>query len=162
MADLFAVGFDDERSAAGAAELVAADDELGIGADAAAVIVRGGDGGYAVRTQHHALPTATNWAMLWEPLFAGLFFVPVLGMPVGPGLEALINRALITAGEPRFTERVQAMLQPGTSALFLVGDGIEVERLSELLATFSGRILIAPLPAAAVRELQEQLHGAGS
>lgn len=100
--------------------------------------------------------------MFWELLFAGLFFVPVLGMSTGPGLGPLIEGALAAgAGEPCFAERIREALQPGTSALFLIGEAAETGRLQDALIAFNGRMLTAPLSEAAVRELQEQLHGVG-
>lgn len=159
--DLVVAAFDDERSASEAALEVARSGDSRIGADAVAVIVREGGGGYVVRTDHHALPTSLSWGMFWELLFAELFFVPVLGMPVGQGLGELTRRAGAVGAEPGFAERIRGLLQPGTSALFVVVERDGTDRAPEGAIMPGGSVVTTPLSARAVSRLQEQLHGAG-
>ena len=92
MADLVAIGYDDETTAAAAAEEVARlSEDLIIQPDAVAVIVRDADGRYHVTTNHHPVGAGATWGMFWGLLFGILFFVPVFGMAVGAGLGALMG-----------------------------------------------------------------------
>ena len=94
--------------------------DLPIEPDAVAVIVRDGDGRYRVQTNHHPVGSAASWGMLWGTLFGLLFFVPVLGMAVGAGLAAPMAKLGDLGIDSAFQEGVRDMLQPGTSALFMV------------------------------------------
>jgi len=49
-----------------------------------------------------------------------LFFVPFLGMAVGAGMGALMGKVTKSAVDKQFQDQVRDMLQPGTSALFMV------------------------------------------
>jgi uncharacterized membrane protein len=66
MADLIAIGYDDEATAhAAAAEVDRLTEELVIQPDAVAVIARNQHGKYKVTTNHHAVGAGTTWGMFW-------------------------------------------------------------------------------------------------
>ena len=93
MADLIAIGYGDEETAAKAADearRLAAD--LIIQPDAIAVIVCNKDGKYQVTTSHHPVGAGASYGMFWGMLFGLLFFVPVFGMAIGAGLGALMGK----------------------------------------------------------------------
>src|SRR2546423_12673464 len=107
MADLIAIGYDDEATAARAEEEVkrlAAD--LVIQPDAVATIVRAADGKYKVSTNHHAVGGGASWGMFWGLLFGLLFFVPVFGMAVRAGLRALMGKGAETRPRQEFIQPV--------------------------------------------------------
>jgi uncharacterized membrane protein len=54
------------------------------------------------------------------------------------------------------------MVQPGTSALFLVVDKITPDKAIEALSKYGGRVLRTSLSRDAERQIQEALHGAGT
>src|SRR3954471_22711101 len=121
MADLIAIGYDDETTAALAeAEVQRLAQDLVIQPDAVATIVRTADGKYKVSTNHHAVGGGATWGMFWGLLFGLLFFVPVFGMAVGAGLGALMGKVAKTGIDKAFVEQVRDMLKPGNSALFMV------------------------------------------
>lgn len=121
MADLIAIGYPDETTALEALdEAERLSGELIIQPDAMAATVRNKQGKYRVVTNHHPVGSGTTWGMLWGALFGLLFFVPVLGMAVGAGLGALMGKVAKSGIDQEFQRQVRDMLQPGTSALFLV------------------------------------------
>src|SRR5690349_10057901 len=121
MATLVAIGYPDETTAAAAAdEARQMAKDLIIQPDAIAVITRDKEGKFSVTTNHHAVAGGVSWGMFWGLLFGLLFFVPFLGMAVGAGLGALMGKVTNNAIDKEFEDRVREMLQPGTSALFLV------------------------------------------
>jgi uncharacterized membrane protein len=78
MADLIAIGYPDETTAAQAsAEAQRLAQDLVIEPDAIATIVRDADGKYHVTTSHHPVGGGATWGMFWGLLFGLLFFVPV-------------------------------------------------------------------------------------
>jgi uncharacterized membrane protein len=141
MAELIAIGYPDTvtaHAAADEAERLAED--LILQPDAIAVIVRKPNGRYKVTTNHHVVGQGTTWGMFWGFLFGLLFFVPVLGI------------------DKEFESRVRDMLQPGTSALFLIVDQVTPGKAVEALSSYGGTVLKTSLSAEAEKELQEALH----
>jgi len=163
MADLVAIGYPDETTAALAmseAEHLAED--LIIQPDAIAAIVRTKDGKFRVTTNHHEVAGGATWGMWWGFLFGLLFFVPFLGMAVGAGLGALTGKMSKSAVDKQFQEQVRDMLQPGTSALFLVIEKVTPDKAVEALSKYGGTVLKSSLSKETEAELQEALHGTES
>src|SRR4051812_36000061 len=160
MADLIAIGYDDETTAAAAAEEVAQlAKDLIIEPDAVAVIVRDKDGKYKVTTSHHPVGAGASYGMFWGLLFGILFFVPVFGMAVGAGLGALLGKVEKTGIDKEFQEQVRDMVQPGTSALFVVVEKVTPDKAVEGLSRFGGTVLKSSLSKHAEQDLQDALHG---
>ncbi len=160
MADLIAIGYDDETTALEAekeAEKLAAD--LIIQADAIAAIVCDKDGKYKVTTNHHAVGQGTVWGMWWGLLFGLLFFVPVFGMAIGAGFGALFGKLEKTGVDKAFQEQVRDMLKPGTSALFLVVEKVTPDKAVDALKQFGGTVLKTSLSEDAEAQLQAELSG---
>jgi uncharacterized membrane protein len=160
MADLIAIGYDDETTAARAEQEVqrlAAD--LILQPDAVAVIVCGPDGKYKVTTNHHMVGAGATWGMFWGMLFGVLFFVPVFGMAVGAGLGALMGKVEKSGIDAEFQKQVRDMLKPGTSALFLVVEKVTPDKAVEALSQYGGTVLKSSLSKHAEHELQDALHG---
>src|SRR3954467_13573811 len=160
MAELIAIGYPDTvtaHAAADEAERLAED--LIIQPDAIAVIVRKEDGKYKVTTNHHSVGAGTTWGMFWGFLFGLLFFVPVLGMAVGAGMGAIMGKVTKSGIDKQFETQVRDMLQPGTSALFLVVEKVTPDKAVEGLAQYGGTVLKSSLSKETEAELQEALHG---
>jgi uncharacterized membrane protein len=160
MAELIVIGYDDEQTARkAAAEVGRLAADVVIEPEAVAVIRRDPDGKFHVETTHHPVAEGASWGMLWGALFGLLFFVPVFGLAIGAAMGALFG-AIEKAGIDRhFQQQVRDMLQPGTSALFLVADKITADKAIEALATYGGRVLKTSLSHEAEQQLQEALHG---
>ncbi len=160
MADLIAIGYDDECTATAAAEEVRRlSKDLVIEPDAVAVIACDKEGGYHVTTSHHPAGAGPTWGMFWGFLFGVLFFVPVFGMAVGAGLGALMSKVEETGVDKEFQDDLRDMVQPGTSALFLVVEQVTPDKAVESLRRFGGTVLKSSLSKDAEHELQEALHG---
>jgi len=161
VAELIAIGYDDESTAAAAAEEVERlARDLIIEPDAVAVIVRDGGGKYKVTTSHHPVGAGASYGMFWGLLFGVLFFVPVFGMAVGAGLGALLGKVEKAGIDKEFQEQVRDMVHPGTSALFLVVEKVTPDKAIEGLRRFGGTVLKSSLSKDAEHELQDALHGA--
>jgi uncharacterized membrane protein len=160
LADLIAIGYSDETTAIQAEEEAQRlAEELIIQPDAIAAIVRTKDGKFKVTTNHHAIGSGATYGMLWGLLFGVLFFVPVFGMAVGAGLGALMGKLEKSGIDHEFQKQVRDLLQPGTSALFLVVEKVSPDRAVEALSKFGGTVLKSSLSREAEEQLQEALHG---
>lgn len=162
MADLVAIGYPDETTAAAAeqeAERLSRD--LIIQPDALAVIVRDKEGKYHVTTNHHSVAGGAWWGSFWGLLFGLLFFVPVLGMAVGAGLGALMGKLEKSGIDKQFQEQVKDMVKPGTSALFMVLEKVTPDKAVAALSKYGGTVLKSSLSEQAEADLQNALHGSG-
>jgi len=160
MATLVAIGYPDETTATAAsleAQRLAKD--LIIQPDAIAAIIRDREGNFHVTTNHHAVGAGATWGMFWGMLFGLLFFVPFLGMAVGAGLGAIMGKATKGAINKEFESQVKDMIQPGTSALFLVVEHATTDKAVDALSQFGGTVLKSSLSNDAQSELQAAPHG---
>lgn len=160
MADLIAIGYDDEQTALRAAEeaeRLARD--LVIEPEAVAVIQRDPKGKYKVITNHHPVAEGLTWGMLWGALFGLLFFIPVFGLAVGGAFGALFGAVEKAGIDEQFQEQVRDMVKPGTSALFMIADKVATDRAIQSLSSFGGTVLKSSLSTETERRLQEALHG---
>jgi uncharacterized membrane protein len=160
MADLIAIGYPDQTTADEAADearRLAAD--LIIQPDAIAVIVRDEDGSYHVHTTHHAVGGGAVWGMFWGFLFGLLFFIPVFGLAIGAGMGALMGKVAKTSIDKQFQDQVRGMLQPGTSALFLMLEKVTPDKAVEAMSKYGGTVLKTSLSNDDEAALQDALHG---
>jgi uncharacterized membrane protein len=160
MAELIAIGYPDETTADAAAEEARKlAQDLIIQPDAIAAIVRDKDGTYHVHTSHHPVSAGTTWGMFWGLLFGLLFFIPVFGMAVGAGLGALMGKMTKTGIDREFEEQVRGMVQPGTSALFLMVEKVTPDKAVEAMSRYGGTVLKTSLSKETEQQLQDALHG---
>jgi uncharacterized membrane protein len=159
MATLVAIGYPDETTATAASlEAGRLTKDLILQPDAIAVIIRDREGKYHVTTNHHAVGGGATWGMFWGFLFGLLFFVPFLGMAVGAGMGALMGKMTKGAIDKEFQSQVRDMLQPGTSALFLIVEKVTPDKAVEALSKFGGTVLKSNLSKETEQQLQEALH----
>jgi len=160
MSDLIVIGYPDETTA-----LAAADEarrlarDLIIQPDAIAAITRDADGNMHVHTEHHAVGAGAVWGMFWGMLFGLLFFIPFFGMAIGAGMGALMGKVTKSGISKEFQDQVRDLLQPGTSALFLMVEKVTPDKAVEAMAKFGGTVLKTSLSKEGEAELQEALHG---
>jgi uncharacterized membrane protein len=160
MATLVAIGYPDETTATAASlEASRLAKDLIIQPDAIAAIIRDREGKFHVTTNHHAVGGGATWGMFWGLLFGMLFFIPFLGMAVGAGLGALMGKMTKGAINKEFQDQVRDLLQPGTSALFLVVEKVTPDKAVEALARYGGTVLKSSLDKDTEAQLQEALHG---
>ena len=162
MSDLIAIGYPDEATAEQAAdEARRLARDLIIEPDAIAVIVRDQEGSYHVHTNHHMVGRGASWGMFWGLLFGLLFFIPVFGLAIGAGLGALMGKVTKSGIDKEFQDQVRGMIQPGTSALFLMVEKVTPDKAVEALSQYGGTVLKSSLSKQGEAELQDALHGGG-
>ena len=160
MTTLIAIGYPDMTTADAAAdEARRLAKDLIIQPDAIAVIVRDHDGSYHVHTTHHAVGGGAIWGMFWGLLFGLLFFIPVLGMAVGAGMGALMGKISKSGIDKAFQDQVRGMIEPGTSALFLMVEKVTPDKAVEAMSKYGGTVIKTSLSKEGEQELQDALHG---
>ncbi|HEX3308747.1 MAG TPA: DUF1269 domain-containing protein, partial [Streptosporangiaceae bacterium] len=86
----------------------------------------------------------------------------VFGMAVGAGLGALMGKVTKTGIDREFQDQVRGMLQPGTSALFLMLEKVTPDKAVEAMSKYGGTVLKTSLSKDDEKELQDALHGGES
>jgi len=160
MATLVAIGYPDETTAGLAAqEVERLSHDLIIEPDAIASIVHDKAGKFRVSTNHHAVGGGAMWGMFWGGLFGLLFFIPFFGMALGAGLGALMGKIEKSGIDKEFQQQVRDMLQPGTSALFIVAEKVTPDKALDALSKYGGTVLKSSLSKQQEKNLQDALHG---
>jgi uncharacterized membrane protein len=157
---IIAIGYPSEATASLAAEearALAAD--LLVEPDAIAEVVRDKEGAFKVTSNHHAVAGGPTYGMFWGLLFGVLFFVPVLGLAVGAALGALMGVVTKLELSDEFQRQVRDLLQPGTSALFMIVEKMTTDKALAALSQFGGTVLKTSLSKEAEEEIQQALHG---
>lgn len=162
MSDLMVIGYPDEQTAQRAwEELTKLQRDYLIDLEDAAIIRRDRDGKLHVTTPAHH-------AVAWGAL-SGLFWGVVLGLlllgPLAPvvGAAGGIMGAAIGAGtdmgiKDDFRQRVQELVQPGTSALLVIARKVTPDKFTEALRPYGGTVLKTSLPHDAEQQLMKALH----
>src|SRR6266496_2129405 len=163
MSDLIAIGYPDETTAEAAAdEARRLAQDLIIQPDAIAVIAVEKKNKYHTHTSHHMVGGGATWGLFWGMLFGLLFFVPVLGMAVGAGMGALMGKVTKSGVDKAFQDQVRGLLQPGTSALFLMVEKVTPDKAVEAMSKYGGTVLKTSLSKEGEADLQDALHGGGA
>lgn len=92
----------------------------------------------------------------WGLLFGLVFFVPLLGAAIGAATGAMAGSLTDVGIDDGFINRLRDQLTPGTSALFLLASGADLERVHDALAGDPhGDLLQADLSPAQESALRE-------
>ena len=79
----------------------------------------------------HGAVRGASWGALWGLLGGALFLVPIAGAVVGAGIGALVRATEGTGITQDDLERIRTEITPGTSALFMVTEDADIDRLGE-------------------------------
>jgi uncharacterized membrane protein len=94
-----------------------------------------------------------GWGALWGLLFGALFAIPLVGVAVGAGAGALSKARERLGISDQQLERIRQEVTEGTSALFLVTEQGDLDRLGERMRGTHSRLIETNLTDAERREL---------
>jgi len=125
-----------------------------------AVVVRHPDGSFAVdREPFPGVPNILSWTAVG--LVAGLVVAaPLVGAAVGAALGSAGTAvaAQVGIGED-FVHEVEAMMKPGTSALFVLDDEGDMEVILHAIRGLGGRVLKTNVDLERAKLIQASLAG---
>ena len=101
----------------------------------------------------------TGWGAFWGLLFGAIFFVPVLGVAAGAGIgafSAATQKMGITKDQ---LERIRSEVTEGTSALFVVTNSGDLDRVGERLRGVDMKLIDTNLTEAERGVLLEAFGG---
>jgi uncharacterized membrane protein len=163
MSELIVIGYPDENTADNVwQELVKLQQDYLIDLEDAAIIRRDSKGKLHVTTPaHHAVAWGTLSGLFWGALIGLLFLFPLA--PIVGAAGGLMGAALGAAGDlgikDEFKQRVQNLVQPGTSAIFVVIRKATPDKFLESLRPYGGTVLRTSLTHDAEQKLMKALHG---
>src|ERR1700722_14084343 len=163
MSDLIVIGYPDEARAMEVwDELVKLQNDYLVDLEDAAIVRRDKNGKLHVTTPaHHAVAWGTFSGLFWGVLIGLLFLWPLA--PLVGVAGGIMGAALGAAGDlgikEDFKQRVQDLVQPGTSAIFVIARKITPDKFEEALRPYGGTVLRTSLSREQEEELMKSLHG---
>ena len=148
MADIVVVGFKD-RYKADEALISLEKKECIIDLEDAAVVVRNSRGEIKIKQTQNlviaGIPSGMMRGGFWGLLIGLLFISPLirrtLGSPAGDHLNSMSEKLYRVGIDDNFINELISMIQPGTSALFLLLKNAMVDEVLKELGVFKGKIL---------------------
>jgi uncharacterized membrane protein len=113
-------------------------------------------------TLHHNRDNAKRgaaWGALWGILGGALFTIPIAGLALGAGIGALAKATAGTGITEQDLERIRTEVTPGTSALFLVTEDADIDRLGERFHGRDSKLISTNLTEAERETLLETFGG---
>ncbi len=162
MSDLIVIGYPDENRAQEVwEELVKLQNDYLVDLEDAAIIRRDQNGKLRVTTAHHAAAWGALSGMFWGVLIGLLFLFPVAPLVgvAGGIMGAALGAATDLGIKDDFKQRVQDMVQPGTSAIMVIVRKVTMDKFLEALRPYGGTVLHTSLPHDAEQKLMKTLHG---
>lgn len=125
--------------------------------DDAAVIVKQESGKVEIKNQ---LDTGVKWGAIGGGtlglLLGGLFF-PLAGLAIGAIGGALVGKTMDLGVDQKFVKEVTEALEPGSSALFVIGKSSHPEAIVAVLRPYQGTVYQTSLPTEALEALEDAL-----
>jgi uncharacterized membrane protein len=156
MANLVVFAFDSEAGATRTLkEVERLQAENLITVDDAATAIRRVGGKVKVKQIKSLAGAGALGGAFWGMLFGLLFFVPFLGMAIGAATGALFGKAADFGINDRFIHDVSDAVQPGSSALFLLVHDTQLDKVTEALKPYGGKIIHTSLSKEEEAQLKE-------
>lgn len=156
MSNLIVMTFKEEK---GAKKIL---DELGelqkqglIQLDDAATAIREEDGKLKVKQARSLVGEGAMGGAFWGMLIGLLFLAPVAGLALGAVMGGGLGKLADYGINDQFIKEVGKKLTPGTSAVFLLVQHAQVEKVVEHLKPFKGEIIHTTLSPAEENELKQ-------
>ena len=124
--------------------------------DDSAILVKDAQGEMHVKNQvDRGVMVGAGWGSLIGLLIGGIF-LPLGGLALGAAAGAAIGKMVSNGVDKKFVKDVAEQMQPGTSALFLIGRSADRNAMLTALKPYKGTVLHTSLDT----ELEESLRRA--
>jgi uncharacterized membrane protein len=107
---------------------------------------------------HDDVKRGTGWGAFWGVLFGALFLMPVLGGAVGAAIGGLSKATEKVGIRQEDLEKIRGEITEGTSALFVVTEEGDLDRLGERFHGMGSKLVATNLTEAE-RELLVETFG---
>ncbi|EWT01547.1 membrane protein [Intrasporangium oryzae NRRL B-24470] len=100
-----------------------------------------GDPKPTTKHSHDATVRGGGWGALWGMVAGALFFVPVIGGVAGAAIGAISKATEGTGITKEQLERIRTEVTEGSSALFMVTDEGDLDRLGDRFKTMPKKLI---------------------
>ena len=161
MSELIVIGFDNPVTANAAyREVLAMQSDFIADLRGVAVVTVDAEGKTQVETTQKIVSIGAASGALWGILIGLLFFVPFFGAVLGGAMGALFGKLAESGINDTFRNQVEALLQPGKSAVVMLADKITADKFAERMSPFGGQLLKTSLSEQDEKELAHDLCSA--
>lgn len=101
----------------------------------------------------------TGWGAFWGVLLGALFFVPVIGAVAGAAIGAISKMTQDVGITKEQLHKIRTEVTPGTSALFVVTENGDLDRVGERFHGMHSKLIDTNLTDAERQELLETFGG---
>jgi uncharacterized membrane protein len=108
---------------------------------------------------HEETWRGTGWGAFWGVLLGALFFVPVIGGVAGAAIGAISKMTQDAGIDKAQLEKIRTEVTPGTSALFVVTEQGDLDRVGERFHNMHSKLIATNLTEAERQELLETFGG---
>ena len=130
--------------------------------DDSAIVVKDAQGELHVKNQvDRGVLVGAGWGSLIGLLIGGIF-LPLGGLALGAAGGAAIGKMVSNSVDKKFVKDVADKIQPGTSALFLIGRSADRNAMLAALKPYKGTVLHTSLDSEAEESLRRALKYAES
>src|SRR4051794_6370551 len=116
----------------------------------------------SLKQSHDLAWRDVGWGAFWGVLVGGLFFLPVLGAAAGAGVGAAVQATSGVGIDKEHLEKIRTELTEGTSALMVVSDQGDLDRVAEHFHGMHWTLVDTNLTDAERRGLLHSFRGSGS
>jgi uncharacterized membrane protein len=158
MSHLIVIVFDNPDEAAKVRETLKGGESLGmLRLDDSAVVVRDAEGKLHIHDEvDRGVKSGALWGSLIGLLIGGILF-PIFGLALGAIGGAIIGKMAGDHVDPKFVKEVGASLTSGTSAIFYIFRGSDVNAAIASLRPYQGKVLHTTLSEEAEASLRDEL-----
>lgn len=150
------LGFDGEATAEKAKEkLIELDKQYLLELDQVVVAVRKADGHVKVNEEPRLTGIGAIGGAFWGLLVGLIFLVPAVGFVIGTASGAIAGHFAKYGITKEYMKDVEAAIQPGSSALFILADQVKVDRVIPMLSGYHPRVLRTSLSTEQEAQLKE-------
>ncbi len=125
-------------------------------------VVRKEDGQVKIKDEHRLTSIGALGGAFWGLLVGLIFLVPAAGFVVGTVSGAIAGHFTKYGISKEYMNQINAAIQPGQSALFILADNVKMDRVIPMLTEFHPKVLRTSLTTDQEAKLREAFGGAGS
>jgi len=163
MTDMLVLAFDGEDTADTVrAKLIDLDSQYLLQLKQAVEVVRKQDGQVKIKEEPRLTTIGALGGAFWGLLIGLIFLVPAAGFVVGTASGALAGHFAKYGITKDYMKQIEATIQPGQSALFILADGVKADRIIPMLTQFHPRVVRTSLTMQQEASLKEAFGQSGT
>jgi uncharacterized membrane protein len=122
-------------------------------------VVREDNGKVKIKEEPRLTGIGAIGGAFWGLLIGLIFLVPAVGFVVGGVSGAIAGHFAKNGISKEYMQQIEAAIQPGQSALFILADGVKLDRVVPMLQEFHPKVLRTNLTTEQEASLKESFGG---